>query len=102
MTQNENLFDLNYPIFIEEADSFKVEFIHPEAKSKKEIVTVNGLNFNDYKTFYKHRREYKAPLEFRYLKNDIAYLRIFSFHKFHRDDFKQDFNILYDSIFIQF
>ena len=27
MTQNENLFDLNYPIFIEKTDSFQIEFI---------------------------------------------------------------------------
>ena len=44
---------------------------------------------------------YKAPLEFKYLKNDVAYLRISSFLKWHRDDFKQDFYSLYDSIFSQ-
>ena len=101
MTQNENLFDLNYPIFIEKTSSFRIEFIHPQSKSKKQIVTLTGLDYHDYKTFYNERIGYKAPLEFKYLENDIAYLRISSFLKFHRNDFKQDFNNLYDSIFKQ-
>lgn len=99
MTQNENLFDLNYPIFIEKADSFQMEFIQPANNSEKKTITVAGLHFKDYKEFYKERREYKAPLEFKYIKDDIAYLRIYSFLKWHRDEFKQDFYTLYDSIF---
>lgn len=99
MTQNENLFDLNYPIFVEEADSFRIEFIHPEAKSQKQVLTIAGLDFIEYKKFYKNRRKYLAPLEFRYISNNVAYMRIHSFHKMHRDDFGQDFNDLYDSIF---
>ncbi len=99
MTQNENLFDLNYPIFVEEVDSFRIEFIPPAFKSRKQVLTVAGLDFNNYKTFYDSRRPYKAPLEFKYLKDSIAYLKIHSFHKFHRDDFRQDFISLYDSIF---
>jgi len=101
MTQNQNLFDLNYPIFIEAADSFNIEFIHPEAKSERQIVSVAGLDFNAYNKFYGERIGYKAPLEFKYLKKEIAYLRISSFFKYHRDDFKQDFYNLYDSIFRQ-
>lgn len=101
MTQNENLFDLNYPVFIEKMDSFTIEFIHPELKSRKKTVAIAGLDFNQYKKFYNERLGYKPPLEFRYLKNNIAYLRISSFLKWHRDDFKQDFNSLYDSIFRQ-
>lgn len=101
MTQNENLFDLNYPIFVEEKDSFRIEFVHPELKSEKQALTIAGIDFHEYKKFYNDRREYKAPLEFKYLKSDIAYLRIHSFHKFHRDDFGQNFNSLYDSIFYE-
>jgi hypothetical protein len=101
MTQNQNLFDLNYPIFIEDADSFKIEFIHPEAKSEKQIVFIAGLDFNEHSKFYRERIGYRAPLEFKYLNDGIAYLRISSFLKYHRDDFKQDFYSLYDSIFTQ-
>lgn len=38
MTQNENLFDLNYPIFIEDTDAFRIEFIHPDKKDRKSVV----------------------------------------------------------------
>lgn len=99
MTQNENLFDLNYPIFIGRQDSLNIEFIHPSNRSEKKILTVFGLNYSEYKEFYEERIEYKAPLEFKYLKNDIAYLRVSSFLKWHRNDFNQDFYSLYDSIF---
>lgn len=99
MTQNQNLFDLNYPIFIEDVDSFRIELIRPETKSEKSTVSVPGLDFNDYKKFYRQRIGYKAPLEFKYLGNRTAYLRISSFLKYHRDDFKQEFYSLYDSIF---
>jgi hypothetical protein len=99
MTQNENLFDLNYSIFVEDTNSFKIEFIHPANKTKKKIVTISGLDYKSYKEFYQQRIGYKAPLEFKYLKKDVAYLRISSFLKYHRNDFKQDFLGLYESIF---
>jgi C-terminal processing protease CtpA/Prc len=101
ITQNENLFDLNYPIFIENTNSFKIEFIHPERKKEKSIAIILGISHESYKDFYKKRIGYKAPLEFKYLENDIAYLRTSSFLKWHRNDFKQDFYNLYDSIFEQ-
>ncbi|MDO5971376.1 S41 family peptidase [Flavivirga aquimarina] len=99
MTQNENLFDLNYPIFVEDTDSFSIEFISPDIKSQKQTVTLSGLNYQDYKEFYKLRIGYKAPLEFKYIRDSVAYLRISSFLKWHRDDFNQNFYSLYDSIF---
>lgn len=101
MTQNQNLFDLNYPIFFEEADTFRLEFIHPDAQSKKQTISIRGLDYKDYKKFYGERIGYRAPLEFKYLKDDIAYLRIASFLKYHREDFNQDLQSLYDSIFTQ-
>jgi hypothetical protein len=99
ITQNGNLFDLNYPIFFEDTNTFKIEFIHPAARSEKKITTVAALDHKTYKEFYRQRLGYKAPLEFTYLKNDVAYLRISSFLKWHRNNFKQDFYALYDSIF---
>ncbi|MBC7829933.1 MAG: S41 family peptidase [Chitinophagaceae bacterium] len=101
MTQNGNLFDLNYPIFFEDTTSFKIEFIHPRIKSEKKITIVFGIDYKLYKEFYWQRIGYKAPLEFNYLKSNIGYLRISSFLKWHRNDFKQDFDSLYDSIFTQ-
>ena len=69
MTQNENLFDLNYPIFIERTNSFRIEFIHPQSKSKKRVSNINWvLTSMQYKKFYNERIGYKAPLEFKYLR----------------------------------
>lgn len=101
MTQNGNLFDLNYPIFFEDTSLFTIEFIQPSIKSEKKTTTVSALDHKTYKEFYWQRLGYKAPLEFKYLNGDIAYLRISSFLKWHRNDFKQDFDKLYDSVFRQ-
>jgi hypothetical protein len=101
MTEEENLFDLNYPIFIENVDLFRIEFVTPDDRSKKKLVTVAGLDYKAYREFYQRRIKFEAPLEFKYLQKNIAYLRISSFLKWHRARFKQDFYILYDSIFKQ-
>lgn len=98
MTQNENLFDLNYPIFIEDVNSFKMKYIAPGGK-KIQTITLPALDYTQYSQFYRDRREMKAPLEFKYLKENVAYMRIYSFHQGSRDAFHQDFPHLYDSIF---
>jgi hypothetical protein len=99
MTEEENLFDLNYPIFIADTDAYRIEFLDASDKSKKKIATVAGLDYKSYKKFFYSRIKFEAPLEFRYLKKNIAYLRISSFLKWHRERFKQNFCTLYDSIF---
>lgn len=99
MTQNENLFDLNYPIFIEDVDSFRVEYLRPDNQKDVQILNLPGLDFDNYTKFYRERRAWKAPLQFKYLQENVAYLRIFSFHQGHRQAFHQDFDHLYDSIF---
>ncbi len=100
VTQNRNLFDLNYPIFLEDTTSFRIAFTHPVSRSEKKMVTVPAIDHESYKEFYWQRMAYKAPLEFKYLGR-VAYLRISSFIQRHRDDFNQDFYALYDSIFHQ-
>ncbi len=99
VTQNANLFDLNYPIFFEDTSAFRLEFIHPSARSEKRVTTLSALDGKTYREFYRQRLGYRAPLEFKYSRPTIAYLRISSFLKWHRNDFKQDFGALYDSIF---
>jgi hypothetical protein len=99
MTEEDNLFDLNYPIFVEDTATYRIEFIDKDDKSTKKITTVAGLDYKSYKHFFYGRNQLEAPLAFKYLKKDVAYLRISSFLKWHRDRFKQDFYTLYDSIF---
>jgi len=99
MTEEENLFDLNYPIFISDTASYRIEFIGVANRSKKQVTTIAGLDYQSYKKFYYSRVKLEAPLAFKYLQKNIAYLRISSFLKWHRARFKQDFNALYDSVF---
>lgn len=99
MTEEENLFDLNYPIFIEDTDSYRIEFIDIADQSKKKMTAIAGLDFKSYKKFFYSRTKLEAPLAFKYLKKNVAYLRISSFLKWHRARFKQDFYTLYDSVF---
>jgi hypothetical protein len=99
MTEEDNLFDLNYPIFIEDTATYRIEFIDKEDKSTKKIATISGLDYKSYKKFFYGRNKLEAPLAFKYLKKDVAYLRISSFLKWHRERFKQNFYTLYDSVF---
>ena len=99
MTEEDNLFDLNYPIFIADTDSYCIEFIDVADQSQKKTTTVAGLDYKSYKKFFYGRNKLEAPLVFKYLKKNVAYLRISSFLKWHRARFKQDFYALYDSVF---
>jgi len=99
MTEEDNLFDLNYPIFIEDTAAYRIEYIDKDDRSAKKITTVAGLDYKSYKNFFYSRNKLEAPLAFKYLKKNVAYLKISSFLKWHRTRFKQDFYALYDSIF---
>lgn len=99
MTEEDSFFDLNYPIFVEDTNTFRIEYIDLSDRSKIKITTIAGLNFKSYKNFFYGRNPLKAPLELKYLVKDIAYLRISSFLGWHRRRFRQDFDQLYDSVF---
>lgn len=99
MTEEDSFFDLHYPIFVEDTDTYRIEFIDPADKSTKKIATVTGLDFKTYKNFFYSRNKLVAPLAFKYLEKNVAYLRISSFLRWHRNRFKQDFDALYDSVF---
>lgn len=99
MAEEDNLLDLNYPIFIEDTATYRIEFIDKDDKSTKKIKMVAGLDYKSYKNFFYSRNKLEAPLAFKYLKKNVAYLRISSFLRWHRTRFKQDFYALYDSIF---
>lgn len=99
MTEEENLFDLNYPIFIGDTTAYRLEYIDVADRSKKKIATVAGLDHGSYMKFFYGRNKLEAPLAFKYLEKNVAYLRISSFLKWHRTRFKQDFATLYDSVF---
>ncbi|WP_428658681.1 S41 family peptidase [Runella sp.] len=98
-TQEGNLFDLNYPLFVEEVTSFRLEYIPLDEPSIKRTVVVDGLTREEYRKFYNERRVLDTPLTFKYLKEEVAYLKISSFLGWHRRAFKQNFDSLYSTVF---
>jgi hypothetical protein len=98
-TQEGNLFDIIYPFFVEEATSFRLEYIPLDEPSTKQTVEVAGLTREAYRKFYNERRVLEKPLTFKYLKEDVAYLKISSFLGWHRRAFKQNFDSLYSAVF---
>lgn len=98
-TQEGNLFDLNYSFFVEQTTSFRLEYIPLDESSIKKTIIVSGLTREEYKKFYNERRVLEKPLTFKYLKEDVAYLKISSFLGWHRRIFKQNFDSLYTAIF---
>jgi hypothetical protein len=98
-TQEQNMFDMMYPFFVEQATSFRLEYIPRDEPSIKKTMVVDGLTKEGYRKFYKEREVLDTPLTFKYLSEDVAYLKISSFLGWHRRIFKQNFDSLYSVIF---
>lgn len=77
-TQNENYFDLNYPIWFGERDVYKLTVNGPG--DKVETFELEALDWATFSQFYRRRLPRKAPVEFRWVENDVAYLSVLSFH----------------------
>lgn len=100
-TQGSNLFDLNYSLFADQGNSFRLEYISPDELAKKQTTQVAGLTRDQYRKFYNERRTLDQPLTFKYLENGVAYLKISSFLGWHRRRFRQNFDSLYQVIFTE-
>ncbi len=100
-TQVSNLFDLNYSLFEGTDNSFRLEYVSADEPTNKRTTLVTGLTRDQYKKFYSERRTPEQPLTFKYLKNDIAYLRSPPFLGWHRRRFRQNFDSLYQVIFTE-
>jgi hypothetical protein len=98
-TEEQNLFDMLYPFFVEQATAFRLEYVPADDPSVKKTVVVDGLTREGYKKFYKERQVLDTPFTFKYLTEDVAYLKIRSFLGWHRRIFKQNFDSLYSVVF---
>ena len=101
LTQVSNLFDLNYSLFADTEDSFRLEYVSPGEPANKQTLVVPGLTRDQYRKFYNERRKLDQPLTFKYLEKDVAYLKISSFLGWHRRRFRQNFDSLYQVIFAE-
>lgn len=83
-TQNENYFDLNYPIWFgtKEQYSLSVE----NEKGGIERFSLDALDWIDFSSFYRQRLPRISPIEFRWLDEQTAYLSINSFHDWYFDE----------------
>jgi len=96
-TQNENLFDLNYPFFYDLQDQVTLKIRRGNGKIIK--VTCNSLSYQEYTAFYWKRNPHELPLSFKLINKDVAYLDISSFHSSYRESYKQDFDNLFEDTF---
>ncbi|WPV02796.1 S41 family peptidase [Mucilaginibacter sp. cycad4] len=98
-TQNENIFDLDYPFFYNLKNKITLKI----RKQKGEVLDINckPLYFKEYSEFYRKRNTHEPPLIFKFLTKDIAFLNISSFHTTYRESFKQDFDKLFENVFNQ-
>lgn len=86
LNQTYNRFMVHYSLFIDRPDTFSIS-IKSNNKSAKEIkvaALVSGKIFNNYwrrfSTINDAKKEKENPLEFNFLPNKTAYLRLSDFH----------------------
>lgn len=87
-TQNENYFDLNYPIWFGERSRYSISI--KIEKGQVETVESDALNWVDFSNFYRSRLLRTAPIQFRWLDESLAYLSINSFHDWYFDEHQID------------
>lgn len=99
-TQNENYFDLNYPIWFGEKGRYSISVKNEEGTVQ--TVYSDALDWVDFSNFYRSRLPRAAPIQFRWLDESVAYLSINSFHDWYFDEHKLDaqteFNAIFDDI----
>ncbi|MEL6686109.1 MAG: S41 family peptidase [Pseudomonadota bacterium] len=83
-TQNENYFDLNYPIWFGAQSDYKIEV--KGLAGTTESISLKALDWKEFSDFYRKRLKRDAPVDFRWLDNDIAYLSINSFHDWYFEE----------------
>ncbi|MEO0698466.1 MAG: S41 family peptidase, partial [Pseudomonadota bacterium] len=77
-TQNENYFDLNYPIWFGARERYTLK-----TRNKRGEVTessLQGLEWPEFEAFYRSRLLRMPPMSFEWLKEDVGYLEVLSFH----------------------
>lgn len=77
-TQNENYFDLNYPIWFGVQDQYEIRVGSDRGNS--ELVRMPALAWSEFVDFYQDRLPRETPVTFRWLDETTAYLSVLSFH----------------------
>ncbi len=77
-TQNENYFDLNYPIWFGARARYTLSV--DVGDGRIEHHEMSALDWPSFQAFYRERLPRIAPVQFRWLEEDLGYLSVLSFH----------------------
>ncbi|MEO1489093.1 MAG: S41 family peptidase [Pseudomonadota bacterium] len=77
-TQNENYFDLNYPIWFGERGAYSLSVEGPDGEAIETVL--EALDWESFMRFYRERLPRTPPVEFEWLDERTAHLTIRSFH----------------------
>ena len=83
-TQNENYFDLNYPIWFEERARYSLTVETPLGEVN--TIELDALDWVAFSKFYRQRLKRTRPIQFRWLDDHTAYLSVLSFHDWYFDE----------------
>lgn len=83
-TQNENYFDLNYPIWFGERDAYAL--VVETANGGATSYEMDALDWEAFSAFYRARLPRAEPIEFRWLSENVAYLSVLSFHDWYYEE----------------
>lgn len=83
-TQNENYFDLNYPIWFGVQDLYELRVGSETGASER--VRLPALSWAEFVEFYQDRLPRETPVSFRWLDERTAYLSVLSFHDWYYEE----------------
>lgn len=98
-TQNENYFDLNYPIWFGERDAYRLTTI--DEQGERETSVLEALDWPGFSSFYRSRLPREEPITFRWVAPDVGYLLILSFHDWYYEEHGIDAETRLESIFAE-
>jgi len=98
-TQNENYFDLNYPIWFGAKEQYALSVENEEGEIER--FSLDALDWEDFSNFYRQRLPRTSPIEFRWLDEQTAYLSINSFHGWYFDEHDLDAASRLEEIFAE-
>lgn len=87
-TQNENYFDLNYPLWFGARRAYEVTTEDQHGSAMK--TTLEALDWRAFSAFYRERLSRDAPISFDWIRPKVGYLSILSFHDWYYEEHRID------------
>ena len=96
-TQNENYFDLNYPLWFGARDIYAITTV--DEAGNTEFHEMSALAWPAFLDFYGERLPRAVPMTFEWLEGEIGYLSVLSFHGWYYDEHRLNSRRLLGKIF---